>query len=1465
MSSLFKTGIIVSKGNSTTIPLAANATFAGSIDDVTSYEEIDINLFGSPSNAPGSLFFEFSPDGTNWDVSIQISGAQLPGPIIVPQLLRVVLPFFRVRYINGATLQTSFRLTVCYHRTSGTRLTRFLNQSVDNTEPIQVDKAIIMGQRTSDSTYQFLAINSSNALTIDGSSVTQPISTTQLPSSLIGNRVDTNIGSWLGSTVPTVGQKTSVNSIPVVLASDQTLSLTADIGKVDQGNQGTIGNSWFVEVTDGTNVLGTSSHPIRIDPVGTTTQPVSLTGNVTVVQSTAANLNATVTGTVIANIGTTNGLLLDATFTGRINTLGQKTMANSTPIVIASDQTAIPVSQSGSWTVTSNIGTTGGLALDATLAKLTIAQSTALGSNTQALIGGSVTASAPSYTTGNINPLSLTTSGGLRVDASGTIQPVSGTVTANQGTSPWVTNVTQFGSNNVVTGTGGSGVGIPRVTIANDSNILATQSGSWTVTANQGTNPWTTDITDRAGRLLGVVYGSQGQQIKQTATNFNTQVEIAVGAALIDPRAIRALTSADTVTVVQPSAANLLATVTQGTSPWVNNITQFGGVNISTGTGGSGTGIPRVTVANDSNVLATQSGTWTVQPGNTANTTPWLTTINQGGNSAIVTATNALKVDGSAVTQPVSGTVTANQGTNPWTSDVTDRAGRLLGVVYGSQGQQLKQTATNFNTQVEIAVGGTLIDPRAIRTLTSSDTVTVVQPTAANLLATVTQGTSPWVSNITQFGGSNISTGTGASGVGIPRVTVSNDSNILATQSGSWTVTSNIGTTNGLALDTTVSKLTIAQNATLGSNTQILIGGSTTTSAPTYITGTINPLSITTAGSLRVDNSGVTQPISGTITANIGTTNGLALDSSINGLLLSQGSVTLNQKGALIQGAVTTTAPSYVTAQTSPLSLTTAGALRIDGSGVTQPISGTITANAGSGTFSVSGTVTANIGTSGSLALDTSVTGLQIAQSSVTLGQKGGLIFGAVTTTAPTYTTAQSSPLSLTTTGNLRVDGSSVTQPISGTVTANAGSGTFTVSGTVTSNIGTTNGLALDTSVNGVIVAQGSATSGEKGPLIQGAVTTAAPSYTTGQTSPLNLTTAGALRTDASATTQPVSGTVTANQGGTWTVQPGNTANTTPWLTTINQGGNSVAVKAGSTAAVATDPALVVAISPNSGLIGSNANQVQGTAAAAASPVGNPVFIGGTDGSLVRGILTDTSGRIIVAPTGSNTTNGFAYGTVSTNAITTVPIRASTYNEQTTNAQRSISSSSANDTSAGTGARTVTITYYDATGAGPNTETITLNGTTSVNTTNNNICFIEKIMVATVGAGASNAGTLTLFVSTGGAGGTIATVSVGNNQTFWAHHYVSSSKTCFITGLTGNNNNSSNTTLFSLKAKNPTSTTVPELLISDTLQCGGNLSQTERIYGTPVKVVGPSRIIMYAAPGGTPVIISRGSFDYYEQ
>lgn len=99
----------------------------------------------------------------------------------------------------------------------------------------------------------------------------------------------------------------------------------------------------------------------------------------------------------------------------------------------------------------------------------------------------------------------------LRVDPVGTtVQPVSGTValsgtsaisgtvTANQGTSPWVENVSQFGGSAVVTGTGVSGAGIPRVTVSNDSAIVqgtaAANTAGWPTTmggVTEGTAAWT--------------------------------------------------------------------------------------------------------------------------------------------------------------------------------------------------------------------------------------------------------------------------------------------------------------------------------------------------------------------------------------------------------------------------------------------------------------------------------------------------------------------------------------------------------------------------------------------------------------------------------------------------------------------------------------------------------------------------------------------------------------------------------------------------------------------------------------------------------------------------------------------------------------------------------------------------------------------------------------------------------------
>lgn len=169
------------------------------------------------------------------------------------------------------------------------------------------------------------------------------------------------------------------------------------------------------------------------------------------------------------------------------------------------------------------------------------------------------------------------------------------------------------------------------------------------------------------------------------------------------------------------------------------------------------------------------------------------------------------------------------------------------------------------------------------------------------------------------------------------------------------------------------------------------------------------------ATAIKVDGSGVTQPVSGTVTANIGTTNGLALDASVTGLEVAQASTTSGQKGVLVQGAVTTSAPSYTTAQTSPLSLTTAGALRTDASATTQPVSGTVTANAGTGTFNIQANASVNVAQVAGNTVSTAATGTQ----KVGVVGNAGAAFDAATAAAPPANVIQIGGLASGATGGL--------------------------------------------------------------------------------------------------------------------------------------------------------------------------------------------------------------------------------------------------------------------------------------------------------------------------------------------------------------------------------------------------------------------------------------------------------------
>jgi hypothetical protein len=278
--------------------------------------------------------------------------------------------------------------------------------------------------------------------------------------------------------------------------------------------------------------------------------------------------------------------------------------------------------------------------------------------------------------------------------------------------------------------------------------------------------------------------------------------------------------------------------------------------------------------------------------------------------------------------------------------------------------------------------------------------------------------------------------------------------------------------------------------------------------------------------------------------------------------------------------------------------------------------------------------------------------------------------------------------------------------------------------------------------------------------------------------------------------------------------------------------------------------------------------QVVGGAASGVAPSGNPVLIAGQDGTNVRSIKTDISGRIEFSPAGATAVvKGFSDGSVVLAALTIVPVRGTTYTEPSVGAQRSLASNNANDTAAGTGARTVRITYYTLTAgvvAGPFTETVTLNGVANVNTVATNICFIERLEVLTVGSTGSNVGVISLFGAAGGGGGTVWTIAATLNKTFGAHHYVPSGVTCNITSFIGGIRGA-DAAGFILRARNPANANAAELQVSDLIRAPLTGSTPLRKYATPIQVVGPSRITAFAVPDSTSSRTYYASFDFYEQ
>lgn len=142
-----------------------------------------------------------------------------------------------------------------------------------------------------------------NTMITDLGALTETAPSTDTASSGLNGRLQRiaqRITSLIALLPGSLGQKTMANSLAITVASDQSAIPASQSG------------TWNI-----TNVSGTVSLP-----TGAATSANQTTGN-----------------TSLSSID------------GKFGSLGQKNMTGSAPVVISSDQSAIPVSQSGTWTV----------------------------------------------------------------------------------------------------------------------------------------------------------------------------------------------------------------------------------------------------------------------------------------------------------------------------------------------------------------------------------------------------------------------------------------------------------------------------------------------------------------------------------------------------------------------------------------------------------------------------------------------------------------------------------------------------------------------------------------------------------------------------------------------------------------------------------------------------------------------------------------------------------------------------------------------------------------------------------------------------------------------------------------------------------------------------------------------------------------------------------------------------------
>jgi len=133
--------------NSTSTPINANIDFTGTSTDVTPYAGITVNIFASHDSDANGMRFEFSSDGTNWDIPINGGFDYLAGTGRTFQF-DILAKFFRVVFQNAGTNQTAFRFqTLLHHHSVSLTTIHRLDSDLAPDRSATVNKSVLMAQK----------------------------------------------------------------------------------------------------------------------------------------------------------------------------------------------------------------------------------------------------------------------------------------------------------------------------------------------------------------------------------------------------------------------------------------------------------------------------------------------------------------------------------------------------------------------------------------------------------------------------------------------------------------------------------------------------------------------------------------------------------------------------------------------------------------------------------------------------------------------------------------------------------------------------------------------------------------------------------------------------------------------------------------------------------------------------------------------------------------------------------------------------------------------------------------------------------------------------------------------------------------------------------------------------------------------------------------------------------------------